>query len=274
MGVVIILILVSLLIYVTLSDDKKSPYRNYDDISKVERDDYFRKTTLRIRIKKNLSVYFKANFLNMITNMIIERHTEPWRAYHTMKHINSILDMLEDNAVVFSNRDVYGQLFLVAVYHDIVYKPWRKDNEKMSAELFKKHWTKYAKKSPNKNIIENFVYNCITQTKNHDGEKHLEHVFNSLDMSIISGTKEEVMLWEKEIAKEYSFIPYKIYKKHRLEFLEKFSQYGNIIKVIEYVKNTKSTNNPLLYFLNSYFKLYSHKISKFFTIDMDFDIDI
>lgn len=280
MGFIIIAVLViSLFFFVamSMSEAPQLPYRNYDNynnVSKVERDTYYRKTTLRIRIKKNLSVHFKASFLNMITNTIIERHNEPWRAYHTMNHINSILDMLEDNAVIFSNKEVYAQLFLVAVYHDIVYKPWRKDNEKMSAELFKKHWAKYAMKSPNKEVLGNFVYNCIIQTKNHDGEKHLEHVFNSLDMAIISGTKEEVMLWEKEIAKEYSYVPYKTYKKYRLEFLEKFSQYGNISKVIEYVKSTNKTNNPVFYFLKNYFKLCSRKINKFFTIDMNIDIDI
>lgn len=222
---------------------------------------------LRDRIRKYLEVYFRWPALSDVTSEVMIRYSEPWRGYHNLRHIETLLDALEDNPVISNNKDILNQLAIVAIFHDIVYKPWKKDNEEKSAQLFKKLWKKHSINSENRSTVEHIIVNCILQTKNHDGAKHFDRVFNSLDMAVISGTKEEVMEWEKGISKEYSFVPYGIYKKHRIEFLEEYSEYPNIKMLIEYVQKRKKFNNSTTYFIGNYTKHFLNKISDFFIFE-------
>lgn len=227
-----------------------------------------RSLELRKRLRNILGVYFRHSALEIVVNEILHRHNEPWRAFHTMEHIISILDMMDDNPVLVGNNEKYNKLAMVALYHDIVYKPWRKDNEEKSAEYFQTHWRKYYKKFPEQYVVENFIHKCILQTKKHDGKKHLEHIFNSMDMSIISGTKQELLDWENKISFEYSFVSYPMYKKRRINFLFDYKQHGNIEYLMNYVRDSNKSNSPILYFIKNKYINFLHNVEKFFLIDL------
>lgn len=94
---------------------------------------------MKDRIKKILYNHFNQNYLDKIVSEILFKYNEPWRGYHDLSHIENLLDQLDSNICIKKFDDIYYHLSLCIIYHDIVYKPWKKNNEEQSAELFKKH---------------------------------------------------------------------------------------------------------------------------------------
>ena len=79
-----------------------------------------------------------------------------------------------------------------------------------------------------KNIIENY--------------SKLSQIFCDLDMSICESSYDELLEWEEGIYDEYKVFGNKIYKEHRLKFLESLldkyvDNTDNILKLINYVKS-------------------------------------
>ena len=62
---------------------------------------------------------------------VINAYDEPHRFYHTLEHIEDVLKQL-------LNADLlkHDELFLAAVFHDIIYNPQSNTNEEDSAEFF------------------------------------------------------------------------------------------------------------------------------------------
>lgn len=105
-----------------------------------------------------------------------------------------------------------------------------------------------------KSNIEKNVINTILQTKNHDSYTKIDSLFNKMDLSIISSDFDSLIKWENGISKEYSFVPFKIYKKHRLAFLNNYSNKPNILKLISYLENKSGKNFTILYVIKNTFK--------------------
>lgn len=62
---------------------------------------------------------------------VIAAYTQKHRAYHNLRHIQELLDLLERAEHLVENK----ALLLWAIwYHDVVYQPQRKDNEAQSAD--------------------------------------------------------------------------------------------------------------------------------------------
>jgi predicted metal-dependent HD superfamily phosphohydrolase len=218
-------------------------YHNYGYVSHEDA----LKNAMISRLKKHLMKYFYTYHMDDILDEILNYYKQPWRKFHTIQHVHDIIDMIDDNPVLSKNIDVYGKLILCAIYHDIVYKPWRTDNEIQSAKLFKRHCDRYGKLDFTDDA-RNFVFNCILQTKNRDGNHYLEHIFNSMDMYIISGTKTDVLKWEQENRFEFGYISNKKYKELRISFLDKFREHGNIEFLIEHIKQNNK-GKIKLYFI-------------------------
>ena len=65
-----------------------------------------------------------------VRTLIIERHCESHRHYHTLRHIDLMLRQIpNDHACA-------RELFVATLFHDIVYDPARSDNEEQSLSTF------------------------------------------------------------------------------------------------------------------------------------------
>ncbi len=65
---------------------------------------------------------------------VLARHREPWRHYHTDRHVAWVLRHLES----FARRglvDDEGAVAAAGFFHDLVYEPRRHDNERASADV-------------------------------------------------------------------------------------------------------------------------------------------
>ena len=163
---------------------------------------------------------------------ILNRYNEPWRFYHTEEHIIFLFKKLETVGLV--GKD-YVKMLLLILFHDIIYYPWKDDNELQSAEYFKK-LSKYIK--PQYEDIIDWVYDGIVATKEHKlTSDPLLDLFMSWDMEIaMSDNPYDLMKWERQIVKEFSIAPTKLYKDGRIKFLQSLNN-PHTDQLVNYVKN-------------------------------------
>jgi len=154
------------------------------------------------------------------------KYGESHRYYHTWDHVLDLIDQVMDQYHHYFDND----LLLSILFHDAIYNPRDKDNEEKSAEYFKKYF-------PDNNL----VYNAIINTKNHkmnDNFSQTSYILNQIDMSILYQSNMKTFIdYENKIMKEYQFIDYESYRKHRLDFLKSVN--GIKEEFINYVKYYK-----------------------------------
>lgn len=160
---------------------------------------------------------------------VISAYEEPHRFYHTTNHLLDVLNTLEKNG------NLTDELFLAAVYHDVVYNPKANDNEEQSAELFKQHALTANLNSEKTGLISGL----ILDTKSHVAGSDLSEQLINADLNILSQPLDKLIAYEDQIFKEYQFVDFKTYQPKRLEVLEKLNDKGKLNALIDYVKQRK-----------------------------------
>jgi len=157
---------------------------------------------------------------------IILRYNEAHRYYHTIEHIQDVLTKLKEKG--FEKND---ELFLAAVFHDIVYNPKSNTNEEDSAALFLSE----SKSSSLSTEQKEHIKNLILDTKSHKPSVKFSEEFIAIDLSVFDGTLGDLIKYEKQIFKEFQFVDYKTYKTKRIEVLNHFNTNGKLNGLIDYV---------------------------------------
>lgn len=151
---------------------------------------------------------------------LYERLTESWRHYHNQNHIVDLYSGLEEIQkipLIELSQKSYDKILCAIIFHDIIYFPWKDDNELQSANYFRKEYGHCFSKK-----FTDWVYNAIIATKDHKPSEDIDiDIFIGLDMSIVYTHYKELLKWEDGIRKEYSFVPTTLYKKGRIDFLNK-----------------------------------------------------
>jgi predicted metal-dependent HD superfamily phosphohydrolase len=166
-------------------------------------------------------------------NNILAMWNESHRAYHTLNHLNDLIDQINENKSKFSEKE-YEKLILTALFHDCVYDPMKNDNEEKSADFF----IECCQDKSNKDVLE--VRQMILDTKTHEATTNLSESFNYYDMSIVERDFDQLLDWENGIREEYKAYGEQ-YKEGRLKFLEslldKYPQNTeNLLKLVDWVK--------------------------------------
>lgn len=157
--------------------------------------------------------------------------SQPHRFYHNETHLADILNSIETEKekLTATNRVYY---MLAAFYHDAYYSPTRLDNEKLCVELWKRDSMEIRYTHTN---FFNEVKTLILATEQHSSRDPFIKKFLDYDSRIaLNGTDEEIFEWERGIFKEYQFVAYPVYKKQRLDFLNRWK---HIHPEAEYVVN-------------------------------------
>lgn len=177
----------------------------------------------------------KPVFKYLNTDEIYKRFDEPWRFYHNSEHIIELYSKLEKSSYMNDKKKYYKLLCLI-VFHDIIYYPWETDNELESAEYFKRISDQIE--DDYKDII-GWVYDGIISTKEHNKNgDYLLDDFLMWDMDILNSEPYKLLKYEKQIQEEYSFVGTSVYKRHRLDFLNKnVNEYPNLKILIEDLEN-------------------------------------
>jgi predicted metal-dependent HD superfamily phosphohydrolase len=150
--------------------------------------------------------------------VIGERYSEPWRFYHTARHLGDVVGFLVENVAQLRNPRA---TLWAAFGHDEIYIPQAPVgvNEELSAQLSE---ARYVRRLPKKEI--RLVGSYIRSTANHarDGEDKDLAFFLDADLKILGAPAEEFDEYDANIRSEYSFVPTEVYKNARTHALKNF----------------------------------------------------
>lgn len=171
--------------------------------------------------------------INTILAMWNERH----RAYHSITHLSNMIEQINESKSKYSEKE-YEKLIITSIFHDVVYRPLRKDNEQKSADFF----MKCCIDKENPDILE--IKQIILDTKEQKPTTKLSEVFSKFDMSVVEGDFNHLVQWEDAVYREYSRVIDKgTYREGRIKYLESIldkyiNNTDNLLKLIDYVKTT------------------------------------
>jgi predicted metal-dependent HD superfamily phosphohydrolase len=185
----------------------------------------------------NFQVLLNKYKIKADANMILDMWNESHRHFHTLDHLNDIIEQISEN---YGNGKInekqQEKLILTALFHDIVYEPAKSDNEERSAEFF----MNVCEDKSNKDILE--IRDAILDTKTHASQTPLAETFNKFDMNIIERDFNSLLKWEDGIRLEFEPVyGTEAYKIGRTQFLEKLldkypQNTENLLKLIDWVK--------------------------------------
>jgi predicted metal-dependent HD superfamily phosphohydrolase len=155
--------------------------------------------------------------LQPLFEQLVVMHTEPQRHYHTLQHINHLLqlciqhqDQLQDKALVS----------WAICFHDCVYDPKSSHNEEDSAVFATKSLEAIGATASLVAGVEKF----ILATKKHENPENNADLqwFLDFDLSILGALPPMYDLYAQQIRKEYSHVPTWKYSIGRRKVLQHF----------------------------------------------------
>lgn len=144
---------------------------------------------------------------------VLAHYAEPHRAYHNLVHILSMLDEME-NAGLFS-----PELAFAIWFHDIVYDPLAKDNEKRSAEVAKHAARTLGLLDSFSNEVDILIMGTV-----HISPSEEERIWwiIDLDLAILGKPAEEFDAYEAGIRAEYGMYSDADFRAGRAKILQSF----------------------------------------------------
>ena len=176
---------------------------------------------------------------------LYEQHNETGRYYHTAVHLKELMEYFtilqesegsSSSSTASAVRDSgLGAVYRLAVFfHDAIYDPKSRQNEKDSAVLFEQFCNEHQNIP---NVTQTMVVTLILATEKHQVVKNddnlscdegVQRLFLDMDMAVLGKHKEAYMAYAGLIRQEYSFVPEDVYCEKRAEVLTKFLQHSRI----------------------------------------------
>lgn len=161
---------------------------------------------------------------NTLWAEIENEHTDSSRHYHNLNHLNHLYDQL---LKVKSEIKDWQTVILAIVYHDVVYKSTKSNNEEKSAEFA----TKRLQELEVPQVLIERVQEIILATKSHNiSTKHDINLFTDADISILGQDWESYLVYTQQIRKEYAIYPDIMYKAGRKKVLTHFLEMNRLYK--------------------------------------------
>ncbi len=170
---------------------------------------------------------FKENLIEFENTL--RYYAETHRAYHNLDHINDCLSLLMKEEAHIQSKE----LKLAFIYHDIIYNPLGKNNERKSADKA----IEFLKHNHAKTAIIHKVEQLIMVTLHEAIPKNSEEeLMIDIDLSILGGERNRYIEYTQNIRREYKKVPQLIYRRKRKEIMKKFLQRGRIYYTDKYYK--------------------------------------
>lgn len=145
-------------------------------------------------------------------------YTEKHRAYHNLTHINNMLQEAEKHNDKIKDKEV---LLFAIWFHDIVYDPLSKENERQSAEMAQRI---LSQTSLSRERISD-CYQKIMLTKGHQlpGDASLDDcLFIDFDLEVLSWDWEQYQVYSQQIREEYSMYVDSAFRAGRSKAMSSF----------------------------------------------------
>lgn len=149
---------------------------------------------------------------------LVELHSEPHRAYHTLVHLKECISLLK------VHKQSHNPIMVLSVlFHDAIYDPKSGTNEEDSAKLFQE-FSQEVHLQDDKNLIKT-VHRYILATKLHKVQENNEEelaLFLDIDMAVLGKQQTAYLHYAGLIRDEYNFVDRSVYCEKRAEILEQF----------------------------------------------------
>jgi predicted metal-dependent HD superfamily phosphohydrolase len=157
---------------------------------------------------------------------LAERYTEPWRFYHTLRHLEEVL------ATVARLRDHtrdFTAVRFAAWFHDAVYDPRAADNEERSADLAADVLGPLQVPA----AVIAAARDLILLTKTHQvaADDRDGQVLLDADLAILGAPPERYAEYRQAIRREYAWVPDEEYRLGRFRVLEGFARREQIYQL-------------------------------------------
>src|SRR5687767_4423848 len=157
-------------------------------------------------------------------NEIEKKYSDHKRYYHTLSHLEALLDQLGGCKQLIADRDT--MLFSV-FYHDIIYNVLKSNNEERSADLA-------VERLRATGVPADRINNCkeqILATKSHFLSNNEDtNLLTDADLSVLGQPSDVYEQYCGQIRKEYAVYPDLVYKPGRKKVLLYFLHMEKIFK--------------------------------------------
>ena len=170
-----------------------------------------------------------------VYNKIVDSYCVPHRHYHTMEHIELMLDKIDEILNIYqlieSPKKKFA-LYCATFFHDIVYEPQNpKNSQELSDEMRSADIAVESLKEigVTSDTTLDMVKYLILITKKHQLNsrlpvpKQLQSIMIDADISIMASRHEDYLQYAKNVALEYSFMDEKLFREGRRKFLHDIS---------------------------------------------------
>lgn len=155
----------------------------------------------------------------VVFERILKYYAQRHRQYHNLSHIEALLDLAEQYR---------GELLEPAVvemaiwFHDLVYRPLSKQNEKKSAQLARKWLAELGADS----VLQERVAVLIRQTEKPTDflpskDRDMAWLLD-FDLSILGRSTEVYARYAEAMRKEFKLVPEVLYRQGRVRLLRQF----------------------------------------------------
>jgi len=148
---------------------------------------------------------------------LIRVHSQRNRHYHNTHHVDACLRHLDEHAEC---ADSAAEIELALWFHDAVYRPLLRHNERKSAE-----WaTRFLRESENgRRPWANRVPRLIMATRHiREPKTRDQAVIADIDLAILASDEATYAAFEKAVRREYRVVPYFLYRRKREKILRSF----------------------------------------------------
>jgi predicted metal-dependent HD superfamily phosphohydrolase len=212
---------------------------------------------------KFMEVFFKYVQDTVIVDNLFEdvykKYNSRGRHYHNMAHIYRMTRSWAMFKNKLRNPDA---VFMAIIYHDIVYKPRKSDNEEKSREYFEKiakaHLQEHSTAGVYYTLIDD-VKCAIMATKHNDtsiaywkNDLDIQYLLD-FDLEILGTNVEADYDWYRQgVRKEYRIYPNILYKPGRKKVLESFLLREKIYLTEDFKAREEIARKNLKKEINSY----------------------
>lgn len=151
---------------------------------------------------------------------LLAAYREPQRAYHTLQHLHECLVRLDEAAAALAAGAVPAAadwLELALWYHDAVYRPRAGDNERRSADRAGAFLHAAGAGADARARV-----GALIMSTRHDSSPAgaLQQWMVDIDLSILGAAPQRFAEYDRQVRREYRWVPWFVYRRRRRELLQ------------------------------------------------------
>lgn len=156
------------------------------------------------------------NHNEAVYQMLSEAYAQKHRHYHTAVHVDACLRQLDKCT---QQAEKPPEIELALWFHDAIYRPLSKDNERKSAEWASLFMTENSATPEATARVHELImmtrHNVRTKTKD-------QALLVDIDLSILGADVDTYSRFEEAVRREYRLVPGPLYRRKRAEILNSF----------------------------------------------------